>query len=169
MHRILQFALIAVLAIASTPSAAEDVTYTVAKAVPFSENSMATREVKGSCTLDTRLPQFIADAAKRGVKVVLTDEPLENVEGRVLYLEIVHVLGTGGGAWSGAKSVTVEGKLVEDGNVIGTFTASRYSGGGAFGGFKGTCAILGRCIQAIGKDIAGWLKNPTMNAMLGNA
>lgn len=169
MHRILQLVAVAVLAITSTASVAEDVTYTVAKAVPFGENSMATREVKASCTLDTRLPQFIAAAAKRGVKVVLTDEPLENVKGRVLYLEIVHVLGTGGGAWSGAKSVTVEGRLVEDGNVIGTFTAARYSGGGAFGGFKGTCAILGRCIQAIGKDIAGWLKNPTMNAMLGNA
>jgi hypothetical protein len=65
--------------------------------------------------------------------------------------------------------VTVEGELVENGEVIGSFTASRYSSGGAFGGFKGTCAILGRCIQSIGKDIAAWLKNPTMNAMLGNA
>jgi len=59
--------------------------------------------------------------------------------------------------------------LKENGEVIGSFTGARYSGGGAFGGFKGTCAILGRCIETLGKDIATWLKDPTMNAMLGNA
>jgi hypothetical protein len=153
----------------SFAASAEDTTYTLARSVPFADDSMASADVKASCTLDTRLPEFVKKAAKRGIKVVISDEPLENAEGKVLRLEIVHVLGTGGGAWSGAKSVTVEGELTENGEVIGSFTAARYSGGGAFGGFKGTCAILGRCIQAIGKDIAGWLKNPTMNAMLGNA
>jgi hypothetical protein len=149
------------------PAAAE--TYTVVSPVPFSEKSQASREVKETCTLDIRLPQFVEKFAKRGVEVVIAGDPGENVEGKVLYLEIVHVLGTGGGAWSGAKSVTVEGVLKENGEVIGSFTGARYSGGGAFGGFKGTCAILGRCIETLGKDIATWLKNPTMNAMLGNA
>jgi len=148
---------------------AEDVMYTVVSPVPFAENSMASSDVKNSCALDTRLPQFIADYAKRGIEVVVGSDPGENVEGKVLYLKIVHVLGTGGGAWSGAKSVTVEGELRENGEVIGSFTGARYSGGGAFGGFKGTCSILGRCIQAIGKDVANWLKKPTMHAMLGDA
>jgi len=148
---------------------AEDVTYTVMSPVPFSETSNATKEVKGSCTLETRLPQFIADAAKRGVTVVIAADDGAEVEGKVLYLEFTHILGTGGGAWSGSKSVTVRGELKENGEVIGSFIGSRYSGGGAFGGFKGTCDILGRCIKTLGKDIAGWLKNPTMNAMLGNA
>jgi hypothetical protein len=155
------------LLVIALPAAAE--TYTVANIVPFAENSQASNDVKSSCALDTRLPQFIEKAAKRGVDVVISGDPLEDAEGKVLYLEIVHVLGTGGGAWSGAKSVTVEGVLKENGEVIGSFTGARYSGGGAFGGFKGTCSMLGRCVQAIGKDIAGWLKNPTMNAMLGDA
>lgn len=158
-----------VLVAMSLPAVAEDTTYTVPRSVPFADNSMASSNVKASCTLDTRLPEFIAAAAKRGVKVVISDEPLEDVQGKVLHLTIVHVLGTGGGAWSGSKSVTVEGELIENGEVIGSFTAARYSSGGAFAGFKGTCAILGRCIKAIGKDIAGWLKKPTMHAMLGNA
>jgi len=151
----------------AVPAVAE--TYTVVSPVPFSENSQASRDVKETCTLDIRLPEFIEKAAKRGVEVVIAGDPGENVEGKVLYLEIVHVLGTGGGAWSGAKSVTVEGVLKENGEVIGSFTGARYSGGGAFGAMKGTCSILGRCIQAIGKDIATWLREPTMNAMLGNA
>jgi hypothetical protein len=87
----------------------------------------------------------------------------------VLILEIVSAVGGGGGAWSGPKSVTVKGELREDGKVIGSFTASRFSGGGAWGGFKGTCSIFGRCIKVLGEDIAAWLKKPTMNAALGNA
>ncbi len=103
------------------------------------------------------------------MNVVLAEDLSDSTEGRVLHIEIVNVIGTGGGAWSGAKSVTVEGKLTENGEVIGTFTSSRYSGGGAFGGYKGTCSILGRCIKAMGSDIAKWLANPTMDAKLGDA
>jgi hypothetical protein len=153
----------------STTSYAQDATYTVVSPVPFADKSQASNDVKNSCALDTRLPEFIADYAKRGVKVVIGPDPGEDATGKVLYLEIVHVLGTGGGAWSGSKSVTAEGVLKENGEVIGSFTSSRYSTGGAFGGFKGTCSILGRCIKAMGKDIAEWLKKPTMHAMLGDA
>jgi len=169
MRQISSVAAAGIIVCLSFAAYAEDTVYTVAKSVPFAEGSMASADVQATCTLDTRLPEFIQAAAKRGVKVVISDEPLENAGGKVLRLTIVHVVGGGGGAWSGAKSVTVSGELTENGEVIGSFTASRFSGGGAFGGFKGTCALLGRCIKTLGKDIAGWLKNPTMHAMLGNA
>ncbi len=51
---------------------------------------------------------------------------------------------------------------------MGSFVAARYSTGGAFGGYRVTCSILGRCIKALGKDIAGWLKSTTMDAALGD-
>ena len=158
-----------VFTLISLAANAEDVTYTVVSPLPFAEGSGASDDVKATCTLDTHLPEFIEAAAKRGVKVVISADTGDVMEGKVLYIEITNVLGTGGGAWSGAKSVTVRGDLRENGEVIGSFTAARYSGGGAFGGFKGTCAILGRCIKSLGKDIAVWLSDPTMHAMLGNA
>lgn len=65
--------------------------------------------------------------------------------------------------------MTVHGELRENGEITGTFTATRYSTGGAFGGFRGTCSILGRCVKTLGSDIAKWLKRPTMDALLGNA
>ncbi len=148
---------------------AEDDAITVISPVPFAEGSGATGAVKSDCTLETRLPKFIESASKRGVKVSIGADPGENAAGRVLYLEFANVHGPGGGAWSGPKLVTVHGTLKENGEVVGTFVATRYSTGGAFGGYKGTCSILGRCIKAIGKDVAAWLRNPTMDAALGDA
>ena len=142
---------------------------TVSQTIPFAENSGANSTVKAECQIQTRLPEFIKSFAKDDPQVVLTADPIDQVKGRVLILEIVSVVGAGGGAWTGPKSVTVKGELWEDGKVIGSFTASRYSGGGAFGAYKGTCSIFGRCVKVLGEDIAAWLKSPRMNAMLGNA
>ncbi|MBI1951976.1 MAG: hypothetical protein HYS34_11525 [Acidobacteria bacterium] len=142
---------------------------TVSTVIPFAEHSGVIATVKQECQLQTRLPEFIQSSAKDDPQVVLTADPIEQDKGRVLVLEIVSVVGSGGGAWSGPKSVTVKGELREEGKVIGSFTAARYSGGGAWGGFKGTCSIFGRCVKVLGEDIAGWLKKPTMNAVLGNA
>ena len=155
--------LLAVVAIARAE------TITVPAEVPFAAGIDVTEAVRNECTLQTRLPKFIVDGAERGVDVVIGDTAAENASGKVLQLEFTNILGFGGGAWSGPKSVTVTGKLYENGQLIGNFVASRYSTGGAFGGFKGTCSILGRCIETLGVDIGRWLKSPTMDARLGNA
>lgn len=92
-----------------------------------------------------------------------------NAKGKLLSVKITGLVGPGGGAWSGAKQVTIDGVLTENGKTLGTFKGMRVSGGGTFGAYKGTCSILGRCVKALGKDVAGWLKAPTMNARLGDA
>ncbi len=147
---------------------AQKATVTLSRVLEFAEGSGATANVKSECKLETKLPGFVKSYAK-GMNIVLADDVSESTEGRVLHIEITQVIGPGGGAWSGAKSVGVKGELTENGEVIGSFIALRYSGGGAFGGYKGTCSILGRCVKTLGSDIATWLKNPTMDAMLGNA
>jgi len=151
----------------ASPATAE--TYTLSSAVPFADGSGASDQVESECKLESKLPGFIKSAAKRGITVVLNDGPLDDVEGKVLFIEITHILGTGGGAWSGPKAVSAKGELREAGEVIASFNSTRYSTGGAFGGFKGTCSILGRCVKSMGKDIAKWLNNPTMDANLGDA
>jgi hypothetical protein len=40
--------------------------------------------------------------------------------------------------------------------------------GGAFGGFKGSCSVLGRTVKALGKDIAQWLVQPAKGSQLGD-
>lgn len=144
----------------------------ITNVVPYAANSGATPAVKSECIIDQQLPEFVESYASRYDIAVVRDNKKANQKspsGKVLKLEFSQIMGTGGGAWSGAKSVTVKGTLMENGKKIGSFVGTRYSGGGAFAAYKGTCSILGRCVKTLGDDIARWLQAPSMNARLGNA
>lgn len=137
----------------------------VLRSIPFSSESDAPQKVQDECQLQTKIPSFLSSYSS---DVELVDGSLPS-RGRTLTLEIGDVHAPGGGAFSGPKTVTVTGTLRENGQKIGNFVATRYSGGGAFGFYKGTCAIAGRCAKALGKDIADWLKNPAKDSRLGDA
>jgi len=139
------------------------------KTVPFAKGISVPDAVKAECQLPEKTAQFVKEFSEGNMQVSVSDNVSAKTPGKALVMQIVDVHGTGGGAWSGAKMVATEGTLYDNGKVIGSFKATRYSGGGAFGGYKGTCSILGRCTKAIGKDVAEWLKSPSMNAKLGDA
>ncbi len=145
----------------------------IVDAVPYAANSGVTTAVMAECLINRQLPEFIESYASGYDIAVVRDSKKatqkSKVSGKILELEFSQVYGMGGGAWSGAKSVTVTGTLKENGKTVGSFVGTRVSGGGAFGGYKGTCSILGRCVKALGDDIARWMKAPTMNARLGDA
>jgi hypothetical protein len=153
------------LVLAALPAAAD--TTKIQRSIAFAANAPVPPAVKEQCALQTKVPEFIQQAA--GSSVELVDGALNRKAGRVLELEITEVHAPGGGGFSGPKWMTVKGELYDKGKQIGSFRAKRYSTGGAFGGFKGTCSIIGRCTKAIGDDIAGWLAAPTANAELGDA
>ena len=88
-------------------------------------------------------------------------EPGVKAEGaQTLRIQITHVLGVGGGAWSGPKAITVMVEVLEDGKTVRKTKITRWSMGGAFGAFKGTCSILERCANAITRDLSRWVQNP---------
>jgi hypothetical protein len=155
-----------VFALAEVPTAAAETTK-LQRTIPFAANAPVPAAVREQCALQTKVPEFVAQAA--GSSVELVDGAVDRKKGRVLELEITEVHAPGGGAFSGPKWMSVKGELYDKGKQIGSFRAKRYSTGGAFGGFKGTCSIIGRCTKAIGDDIAGWLGAPTQNAQLGDA
>lgn len=136
----------------------------VASATPFSEGANVPEKVKAECGLAAKLPAAIQQSAD----VELVDK-VDTKAASALELAITEVHAPGGGAFSGPKWMEVQGKLYESGKLVGTFRAKRYSTGGVFGGFKGTCPIIGRCAQVIGKDIGQWLQAPAMNSELGDA
>lgn len=158
------------IAIFATATSYADDEVTIQEAIPFSKNLMVPQAVRRDCQLPTKLAMFIKKyAAKYRVNVKMTSGSLRRVRGRVLDIKIINILGTGGGAWSGAKFATIKGRLTENGRLRGSFIAARATGGGAFGGFKGTCSLLGRVVKALGKDVGRWLQNPSIDARLGQA
>lgn len=139
----------------------------IQRSIAFASDSGVPAAVKEECALDTKVPDFVKEFGGDAVEVV--DGQLDRKKGRVLLMEITEVHAPGGGAFSGPKWMTVKGDLLENGKSIGSFRAKRFSTGGAFAGFKGTCSIIGRCTKAIGQDIASWLQSPTRDAELGDA
>lgn len=140
-------------------------TVTLSSAIPFAADSGASENVRKECKFETRLPEYIRKQAKRGLKVVVTEEPLEDVQGKALFLEIANVHAPGGGGYSGSKSAIVKGELKESGEVIASVTARRRT---LVGMTPGTCSMLKRIAKKLGEDLADWLREPTMNARLGD-
>jgi hypothetical protein len=138
----------------------------VPRSISFSSGAGGSQAVREQCALETKIPAFIAEFA---ADVELVDGAVDPKGGRALELSIIEVHAPGGGAFSGPKWVAVQGRLFERGRLVGSFRAKRFSTGGAFAEFKGTCDILGRCARAIGMDVARWLDEPTMDAELGDA
>lgn len=166
----MRLSILLVLASAGLACFAQKVdTIYVPEKISFAEGVNVRGKVRTECRLEEKTSTFIRTFAQgNAYKTVVTEKPKSGPY-HVLEAEIVEANGAGGGAWSGPKSMRVAGKLKDHtGKVIATFSGSRFSTGGVFGGYKGTCSILGRCTKAIGKDIAGWLIDPEPNALLGD-
>jgi len=140
----------------------------IIKPIAFKKDAYIRDAVKQECDLDGKLVQFIEQYAAGQYANIVTDSDKHSDDAQVLTIEIEDVQGAAGGAWSGAKSVVIKGSLSQKGKTLGDFKARRYSGGGMFGGYKGTCAILGRCVKALGRDVGEWLAHPTSQAVLGD-
>jgi type IV pilus biogenesis protein CpaD/CtpE len=135
--------------------------------VSFGKDAYVRDAVQRECELPSKLTQFIKEYAAGQYASIDTAPGNVPADAQVLKIEILNMMASGGGAWSGPKMVEVKGTLSKNGKTIGDFRGRRTSGGGFFGEYKGTCSILGRCVKALGKDIADWLQHPTSNAMLG--
>ena len=135
----------------------------IAAALPFAEGISVPEAVRNECHLGEQVSTFVQQFAP---DVKVSDNPKE---GRYLDMSITEVFASGGGGWSGPKWMEVKGTLKDNDKAVASFRAKRFSTGGAFGGFKGTCSIIGRCTKTVAKDIATWLKAPVDGAELGDA
>lgn len=136
--------------------------------IVFSEDAGIPEAVRQECNLLQELSENIKTAAARQYATVLENAVSAPADADVLTVEIINLVGPGGGAWSGGKSVMIKGSLIKNGQDAGSFKALRVSGGGVWGGYMGTCAILGRCVRTLGEDVAAWLRHPVNNAKLGD-
>ena len=143
-------------------------TLNLQKTASFDRNLQMPDAIRTGCQLDTKVIDFIESSAGADFdRIALVDEATSATGGKTLAVTITGLSGESGGAWSGPKHLTIAGTLWKDGRVVGTFTAHRVTSGGIGGAYRGTCSLLARCARALGKDVAAWLRNPTMDAKLG--
>ena len=137
--------------------------------VPFAADAVIAGAVRRECQLGAKLSDFIKEyGPEKGVTITQVTETTPASSGRVLVVEIAESLADGNAFTGHHTFTTVKGKLYQDGTEIGNFVGRRNSMGGAFGGFKGNCSVLGRTVQALGQDIAGWLGQPGKDGQLGD-
>ncbi len=142
----------------------------VAKPVPFADDAMIAGKIKKECDIQNQLADYLVEYAReeQRIEVKLASVLSIDAPGLVLDMQIRDAVSEGNPFIGHRKSTLVAGKLYRDGELIGSFAARRNSMGGAFAGYKGSCSVLGRTVKVLGKDIAEWLKSPTMNAQLGD-
>ncbi len=124
--------------------------------------------IKSECNIDTQVMEHIKIyASKNNINVIIDSNPKSS--DKVLKISIIDAVSSGNAGIGHNKYVTISGKLYKGSKLESSFKASRRSGGGYFGGYKGSCSVLGSCAKTLGKDTAGWLVNPVNNAKLGDA
>ena len=134
--------------------------------VPYAADNDISDNIKTECQIGDQLADFVREYA--GESVEFRDGPMDTTGGRVLQLENEDAVSIVNPFIGHEKYVKVRGTLWEDGHKVDRFKGRRNSMGGAFGGFKGSCSVLGRTVKALGEDIGGWLKAPKDGASLGD-
>ncbi|MEA1892277.1 MAG: hypothetical protein U9N33_06145 [Campylobacterota bacterium] len=123
--------------------------------------------IKKECTIDAQVMKFIkAYAANHNINVIVDGKPKPS--DTVLKVSIVEAISAGNAGVGHNKYITISGELYDGKTLQSSFKASRRSGGGYFGVYRGSCSVLGSCAKTLGKDTAGWLTSPVDNAKLGD-
>lgn len=152
-----------------TPVVLSPGSITIQNVMPYGVDSMIADNIKDECEIGQQLSASIKEAAEdnglelRGVDAVDTSEP-----GNVLKLEITHAVSKGHPGLGHRKGTSIRGELFENGKLLASFSGARTSGGGFLGKYRSSCSVLGRTVEALGKDIVTWLKQPSNNAYLGD-
>lgn len=141
----------------------------VQKSIPFAKASRVARNIKTECGLSTKLSKFIeAYSLGEGVGVMRKGKVTRKTKGKALIVSITDAVSAGNAFTGHRKFSSIKGSLYNNGKKVSSFTAARRSGGGAFGGYKGSCDILGNTVKILGRDVSIWLQHPVDGAHLGD-
>ena len=142
---------------------------TIQSVVPYENKDKIASNIRSECKLNSQLAEFIGEYSQSaGINVNKKSNPKSSDEGNVLIVNITDAVSAGNAFIGHRKYTEIKGDLYNSGKKVSSFRASRASGGGMFGGYKGSCSVLGRTVDTLGKDVAAWLQRPVDNARLGN-
>lgn len=138
--------------------------------IPYQEGNKIKANILNECALDLKLSKFLIEyGTENGLNIKAQENVTKDDNESVLMVEITDSVSSGSAFWGKHNKFTaIQGTLYTDGVKLASFTAGRKSSGGAFSEFKGSCAVLGRTVKRLGKDVASWLKKPWKKAKMGD-
>lgn len=139
-------------------SLAKDKTIVISDVASYYNEMIIAPNIRNQCT--NLLGQFSDSTEVYLKKKKWNVERSNNISDSGYYLELkVTNAHSSGNAWTGHnKSVSILANLYQDGELLDTYEGVRNSGGGFGAGFKGSCQVLGRCVNTLGKDVSKWLR-----------
>jgi len=141
----------------------------IPQAITVSQNGSIDRRALNECPLQTQFSELLTQAAtKKGMNINRMSNVDTKSAGYNLTAEYTQVVSQGNPFIGHNKFTQIHLTLFKDGKKISEADAGRRSGGGFGAGFKGSCSVLGRTIEANADDVVFWLKNPVNGARLGN-
>ena len=140
--------------------AADDATLTINSKAEYLEEKVIAANIVNECTnLGYKFSESTRTfLEKNGFAVETRSDLAEQAEGMSLKLTIVNALSAGNAFMGHKKSVSIQAELFQDGELLDTYENTRNSSGGFGAGFKGSCTVLERCVNTLGKDVARWMQ-----------
>ena len=153
---------VALACLAPVSARAEDVVQ-VSSTIPYQSDDVANEDVRKECNWNTTMPRYLAEESKG--RVIVAEKKSSTNTGKRLVLVATNLHTLGGGGWTGPKWLVLEGKLMDGDKLLGNFEVRRQTIGGSFR----ACSTLESLSEEISDDILEWLKEPSLNAKLGDA
>lgn len=150
--------LLAGLIVALCPLSAFSESLLVSPEAAYAGEGGVAENIRNECNLPAAQTEYVLNAlSAAGVSAEAAPDDGVPGEGRFLRLRIESAISAGNAFTGHRKQVVTSAELFENGRSVGEKTFTRNSGGGMFGGYKGSCSVLRRCTKTLGQDIASWV------------
>ncbi|MDG6774329.1 hypothetical protein QCB45_08290 [Thiomicrorhabdus sp. ZW0627] len=145
-------------------------TLSVPRIIPISKNrGPFSQAALSECTLPTQYTELLfAHANDNGINVEVVDSQEPTKQGYFLLPSFTQIRSSGNAFIGHNKYTEMHLTLYKDGKKVSEADFGRVSGGGLFGGYKGSCSVLGRTVEANAEDTVLWLNSPVDGARFGD-
>jgi hypothetical protein len=132
----------------------------VSPSADYAANNTVPDNIKNECKLPAAQTESVVAALNAaGITAQAAPSAAVPAKGRFLKLEITGAVSAGNAFMGHQKQVTTAAHLFVNGKEVAQTSKTRDSMGGVFAGYRGSCSVLHRCTNVLGKDIADWVKS----------
>jgi len=138
----------------------------ISNSAGFAKGARINPAIKKECNLNAQIIDYLKIfGVKNNINFVVTAN--KKAKKNTLNLTIDNAVSEGNAFIGHRKFVSISGTLKDNGKTY-SFKAARKSGGGFFGAYKSSCAVLGGTVKRLARDTAEWTTMPNDGDRLGD-